>query len=374
MSGNYRKDHNCLNCGFHVEEHYCSRCGQPNLELKENFWEFISHSVAHYFHFDNKFFQTLKPLLTKPGQVTVDYLAGKRARYINPVSMYIFVSIVYFIVVAPPKHKTKEKTGHVKSKNLSAEQKAAFNKAKAELIKIGIDTSSAIIKEADESLLEEIDRSTFRKLGFKEQSKTLQELKTANKVRKSEKIADLIDVFEEIHEIRGDSTYDSYLVRQGKLPQEERDNMIERYMRKRSYGISQKSDLLQEQLERNRSKQYFLFMPLMALFVMVNFRKNNIRYMDHLIFTIHGMTAFFIVLILTNPIKRFVFPQWSGMSVILELATIIWVAWYLYKSLKVLYQRKNSTTFWRMVWIVFLYSITLEFSEAIMRNILYYLN
>ena len=96
--------------------------------------------------------------------------------------------------------------------------------------------------------------------------------------------------------------------------------------------------------------------------------------MDHLIFTIHGMTAFFIVLILTNPIKRFVFPQWSGMSAILEIIMIVWVAWYLYKSLKVLYQRKNSTTFWRMVWIVFLYSITLEFSEAIMRNILYYLN
>ncbi|RZL45123.1 MAG: DUF3667 domain-containing protein, partial [Pedobacter sp.] len=80
MSGKYRKDHNCLNCGFNVEEHYCSRCGQPNLELKENFWDFISHSIAHYFHFDNKFFQTLKPLITKPGIVTLDYLAGKRAR------------------------------------------------------------------------------------------------------------------------------------------------------------------------------------------------------------------------------------------------------------------------------------------------------
>src|SRR5688572_15746593 len=98
-TGKYRKEHNCLNCGQNVEKHYCSNCGQANLELKENFWQFISHSIAHYFHFDNKFFQTLSPLLTKPGEVTLDYLAGKRARYINPVSMYIFVSIVYFIVV-----------------------------------------------------------------------------------------------------------------------------------------------------------------------------------------------------------------------------------------------------------------------------------
>ncbi|RZL57690.1 MAG: DUF3667 domain-containing protein [Pedobacter sp.] len=136
-AGKYRKEHNCLNCGFHVESHYCSSCGQPNLELKESFWGFISHSIAHYFHFDNKFFQTLTPLLTKPGQVTLDYLAGKRARYINPVSMYIFVSIVYFLIAYSPEHKSKSKDHEGKAPS-KVETKKVLDSADKELTKIGL--------------------------------------------------------------------------------------------------------------------------------------------------------------------------------------------------------------------------------------------
>src|SRR5690606_6686623 len=127
-----------------VEKHYCSDCGQPNLELKENFWQFISHSIAHYFHFDNKFFQTLVPLLTKPGQVTLDYLAGKRARYINPISMYIFVSIVYFIVV-PNKLEHKKEAVEFHSSNKDT-GKSTAEKVSESLEVPGIDDDSFIGK------------------------------------------------------------------------------------------------------------------------------------------------------------------------------------------------------------------------------------
>ena len=368
MSGKYRKEHNCLNCGFEVEEHYCSRCGQPNLELKENFWAFISHSIAHYFHFDNKFFQTLVPLLSKPGRVTLDYLAGKRARYINPISMYIFVSIVYFLVVPPPKKKaTKEKTYDTVA---AAEQKAALDTARQKLAKYGLDTT-AFAQRAKEEILEEIDRSTFRKLGFQEQKRYIDDLKKANQANSND-VRKLIARFEEIHGERNDSTYVAYMARQQRLPESERDNLIERWFKKRDIGFGEKSVILNEQMERNKSKQYFLFMPLMALFIMINFRKNHIRYLDHLVFTIHGMTAFFIVSIFTQPTKRLLFHEGSIMSGIIETALIGWICWYLFKSLKVFYQRKTSTTIWRMIWVIFLYGVTIEISESVMREILFY--
>lgn len=372
MSGKYRKDHNCLNCGFHVEEHYCSRCGQPNLELEESFWAFVTHSIAHYFHFDNKFFQTLVPLLSKPGKVTLDYLAGKRARYINPVSMYIFVSIVYFIVVPPRKIKSKD---HVKVATVeqSAEQKAGVDRARKELAKLGLD-SSRIMKETTEAIIEDIDRDAFREMSFQEQKEQLAKLKSSYAESQSEPVAKLIRKFEEIHQQKNDSTYAAYLARQQTLTEKKRDNILERYMVKRGYDVAQKSEILEEQLERNRSKQYFLFMPLMALFVMFNFRKNHIRYLDHLVFTIHGMTAFFIVSIFVQPTKRLLFGSWPTISGIVELGLVIWVGWYLYQSLKIFYQRSASTTFWRMVWIIVLYGVTIKFSETIMLNILFYLN
>ena len=109
----YRIKKDCLNCGATVEDNFCTICGQENLELKEPFWHFIGHSISHYFHFDSKFFNTLTPLLTQPGQLTLDYIAGKRAIYLHPVSMYIFVSIVYFLVLSVTNHPVEklENTG-----------------------------------------------------------------------------------------------------------------------------------------------------------------------------------------------------------------------------------------------------------------------
>jgi hypothetical protein len=361
MSGKYRKEHNCLNCGFGVEEHYCSRCGQPNLELKDNFWEFISHSIAHYFHFDNKFFQTLVPLLTKPGKVTLDYLAGKRARYINPISMYIFVSIVYFLLVPTPKQE--------KQSTAVKPRQTTHDLAVMDSVKRLIANDSTTSK-----MSHFISRKAFRKLNINDQNIVLKKLEIERQTNKSDTLVAKIERLKSINVEKNDSTYAAYLSRQKTLPADEKDNLLERYAAKRRISIGAKSAHIEEQLEHNRPKQYFLFMPLMALFVMLNFRKNHIRYLDHLIFTIHGMTAFFLVSIFTEPLSRLLFAKNSIMSSVIEIVLVTWVVWYLYKSLKVFYQRKTWTTIWRMLWIIILYSLTLEITEDIMRNIIYYLS
>lgn len=371
-TGKYRKERNCLNCGFHVEEHYCSSCGQPNLELKESFWQFVSHSVAHYFHFDNKFFQTLVPLLTKPGQVTLDYLAGKRARYINPISMYIFVSIVYFLVVFSPTKKQKEQLSDEKvfAENTKA-QRQLLDSIPNPLTKGGIKDQS-IIGTAQQKIKEGLDRSTFKKLSFKLQDSILQTLKADNQLQKNDSLARIISRFEEIHQLRNDSTYAAYLDRQKTLPLFERDNWFERMIKKRSIEIGQNAELITEQLAHNRPKQYFLLMPLMALFIMLNFRKNHINYLDHLIFTIHGMTAFFLVSIFTQPLIKYIFGTDAILSSIVNLAVIAWICWYMFNAIKVFYQRKNGVIIARMIWILILYGISVKLTEMVLINIIYY--
>ncbi|RZL12202.1 MAG: DUF3667 domain-containing protein, partial [Pedobacter sp.] len=331
-----------------------------------------SHSIAHYFHFDNKFFQTLKPLITKPGIVTLDYLAGKRARYINPVSMYIFVSIVYFIVVSPPKHKQKDKPRtYTEVLKQRKKQQEAIHKVEQPLKTVGI--SEEISKTAQQAINQDMDRELFRVMSFSQQDSTLKALRNNYKQTKSDTLAKFIAKLEGIHIIKNDSTYNAYLARQQKLTDDKKDNFAERLIEKRRIGLGQNSDLINEKLEANRPKQYFLFMPLMALFIMINFRRNHIKYLDHLIFTIHGMTAFFIVSIVVQPIKK-IFPEsLSLLSTILELGLIAWICWYLFKSLKTFYQRKTSTTIWRMLWVIILYAILLRMSETVMINIIFYL-
>jgi len=369
-AGKYRKEHNCLNCGAHVEKHYCSDCGQPNLELKESFWGFISHSIAHYFHFDNKFFQTLAPLLTKPGQVTLDYLAGKRARYINPVSMYIFVSIVYFLVVYSPKHVKKDSDhGEVSVEKRENVKKVTDSVNKA-LKLTGLPKS--IADKTTKSINAAMREKDFIKLGFADQEKELNRLSAENKTLKSDSISDMIEDFSEIHIERNDSTYAAYLARQKKLPPADQDGWYDRMVKKRAITIGEKSEVIQETLEHNRPKQYFLLMPLLAWFIMLNFRKNHIYYLDHLIFTIHGMMVYFIVSIFTQPIMKHVFGEDSVVSNIIEVGVTIFLFWYMFKALTVFYQRKTWSTIFKIFWILILYAVAFKLSEMAMINLIYY--
>jgi len=369
-AGKYRKEHDCLNCGSHVESHYCSSCGQPNLELKESFWAFISHSIAHYFHFDNKFFQTLAPLLTKPGKVTLDYLAGKRARYINPVSMYIFVSIVYFLVVYSPKHSTKDKHDDNGITVDSKKSEDVTDSVKRALKLSGIPKS--IADKTTKSINYAIRKKEFVKLGFADQEKELNRLKAENTTLKSDSLSEVIEDFNDIHIERNDSTYSAYLSRQQKLPVAEQDSWYEKLIKKRAITLGEKSEVISETLEHNRPKQFFLLMPLLALFIMWNFRKNHIYYLNHLIFTIHGMTAYFIVQIFTAPLIKHVFGNSSILKNIIELGVVVWVCWYMFSALKVFYQRKTGSIIFKMFWIFVLYWIAFNISEYIMVNLIYY--
>jgi hypothetical protein len=94
-----RKESDCLNCGTIVSGNYCQNCGQENIEVKESFFQIVYHFIEDITHFDGKLIKTLKYLITKPGFLTEAYVAGKRATYIHPIRMYIFISAVFFLFI-----------------------------------------------------------------------------------------------------------------------------------------------------------------------------------------------------------------------------------------------------------------------------------
>jgi hypothetical protein len=93
-----RKEKNCLNCEAVVHGRYCHVCGQENTVTKQGVGSLIKHFIYDIFHFDGKFFDTLKYLLIKPGFVPKEYIAGKRISYLDPIRMYLFTSAIFFLV------------------------------------------------------------------------------------------------------------------------------------------------------------------------------------------------------------------------------------------------------------------------------------
>ncbi len=93
-----RKEKNCLNCKEVVYGRYCHVCGQENTITKQGVGSLVKHFIYDIFHFDGKFFDTLKYLLFKPGFVPKEYIDGKRVSYLDPIRMYLFTSAIFFLV------------------------------------------------------------------------------------------------------------------------------------------------------------------------------------------------------------------------------------------------------------------------------------
>jgi hypothetical protein len=88
----------CPNCGFHTSHNYCAQCGQEVHLHKDTLWALTTHFIGHYIHYDSKFWQTLKTLIVSPGKLTTAYWNKQRARYLSPISLYLFISFIFFLV------------------------------------------------------------------------------------------------------------------------------------------------------------------------------------------------------------------------------------------------------------------------------------
>ena len=93
-----RKEKDCLNCGTIIAGRFCQVCGQENIVPHQPVGSLILHFIYDIFHFDGKFFETLKYLLFRPGYVPAQFIAGKRISYLDPIRMYLFTSAIFFLI------------------------------------------------------------------------------------------------------------------------------------------------------------------------------------------------------------------------------------------------------------------------------------
>lgn len=88
----------CLNCGARLGGQYCGNCGQRAASRLISIWELLRDAFGDLLEFDSRLWRTLIPLMIGPGQLTRDYLRGRRTRYMPPFRMYLVLSIVFFLV------------------------------------------------------------------------------------------------------------------------------------------------------------------------------------------------------------------------------------------------------------------------------------
>jgi hypothetical protein len=87
----------CLNCGSDLVRDYCAVCGQRNVDLRLPARELAADALEDSLSLDSRMARTALPFLLRPGFLTAEWAAGRRARYSSPLRLYLLASAVFFL-------------------------------------------------------------------------------------------------------------------------------------------------------------------------------------------------------------------------------------------------------------------------------------
>lgn len=88
----------CANCATPLLGPHCHACGQPVRGMVRHFSSILGDLFDTLLALDSRIARTLWPLLTNPGFLTREYLAGRRVRYVSPVRLFIFLCLTTFFL------------------------------------------------------------------------------------------------------------------------------------------------------------------------------------------------------------------------------------------------------------------------------------
>ena len=92
----------CPNCGTPFTTPvpaFCPACGQESHVRPPRLGEFLQQFGGAYLATEGALWRTLKLLLIKPGELTRQYLAGRRKHYVLPLRLYLTISVLTLLTL-----------------------------------------------------------------------------------------------------------------------------------------------------------------------------------------------------------------------------------------------------------------------------------
>lgn len=360
-----RKETNCLNCGAEVTDRFCSHCGQENIEPRENFWQLLVHFFNDFTHFDGKFFSTLRVLLLQPGKLTREYIAGKRAGYLHPIRMYLFISFAFFILqylIPSPEEDFLMMDGQVVSRDsvirLIDNKIISLNKSLSDSsteIQQLLTRESVVQLEKKRWLLNR-DSSNLNSIYSELVDTTFTKSSTIGSFKIGSNSGDTV---------LSASLYEFY---QQQLPPEKRDGKIDHFLNKRLIALREKYNGKIGVFGQDFGKTFLLYLPKMLfvslpitawILLLLYIRRKRWWYTEHAILTIHLYCGVFIILLLqlifTSLLTGLKFPVASEWA---DSIFSVGILFYLFFTLFRFYQQSIGKTCFKMILFLLLQSIS----------------
>lgn len=124
----------CLNCGTALIGQHCHVCGQA-AHVHRTLGAFFHDLLHGVFHFEGKIWRTLPLLVWNPGKLTREYIDGRRASYVSPIALFLFVVFLTFAVFSMAGGKTHFGGNTAEASNGLTESRAEADREVARLEK-----------------------------------------------------------------------------------------------------------------------------------------------------------------------------------------------------------------------------------------------
>lgn len=258
----------CMNCNAPLTGKYCAECGQPSHTYSAPLWSDIQDFFGNHFGFDTKFFRSIAPLLFRPGFLSREYSAGRRVRYINPLRLYIFSSILFFLVAWST---TSPTVFHFDQQPMQPAQATQASAALTPAEQREIRDNPYLSDAQKQSLLNDMARS----LAAASHATRTSASKTAAGATPSPS---------------------SNLAFTGTDDTGNRVNMTI-FGRKVSMTRKEFETRMLHAMESYLPKLMFVFLPLVALLLKIFYLRSGRYYMEHLIFALHNHAFIFITML-----------------------------------------------------------------------------
>ena len=271
---------------------YCFKCGQHAHESARSI-SALFHDAWHIAtHVDSRFWQTLYILLLKPGKLTKEYFAEKRARYLPPVRVYLVLSVLFF----------------------------AFGLAAPHKILVVSNTEAAVIPNpaaANDSGDEGDHNAAGKKSkGFQLSSRSCEKIETS-------------------------ITWLKNSLRQSCLR-----------------NVENNGQMIKQAFIENIPKMMFVFVPLMALVMLILYWWPRRYYVEHLVFFLHNHAAVFLLLLIQALLGWIAaWLGWSAFNGWVIALVSIYTIWYVYRAMRVYYGQGRLLTFAKLCAVGFTYMI-----------------
>tara|TARA_R110000796_G_scaffold41772_4_gene103441 strand:+ start:17038 stop:18177 length:1140 start_codon:yes stop_codon:yes gene_type:complete len=329
----------CSNCNhpLDISDKYCPNCSQINSNKKLSIKDFFDEFFASLISYDSKLLKTLAALLLRPGQISIDYIDGKRVRYTNPFRFLLSLSIIYFLLVSYNSNFSEiDQYASTNNGNILDIDGLSLLNATNSNINLDVKEKDEVLKQFDSIQLKQTLNKTLKsrdstilsnpKLYFKNLEKDnflkrfFKKAEFFNTIVKNEKIFKF-NVILEKYQI--ESTLENKAAFNG----------AKGFLKL----ISQPGSFLNMVISR-LPFLIFLFIPVFTLFIWLLYIRKKYNYTEHLIFSFHNQSLLFILLIVSALIDA-IFN--------LDLSAILFFVFgiYLFISMRKFYKQGWFKTF-----------------------------